>query len=426
MKKVKNLTMRSLAVLVALMLCVGLLGTVAFAAEDEKCDHPDSVEFPKVWVWDNEGHYLECTKCKQPVDDKNGAMKGPHDFYYQKNETGHTKMCYCGYSEGGAAHTWDGGKVILEPTCETEGKTIYTCTFCGWTETRKDIPAIGHAYGDWKAIDGEMHEHVCANDDSHIETGAHNFERINPIQEKCTDCGYVRAAGVIQRPEESVMPTVCTHDNAVILEEVAATCTETGLTEGLYCPDCDTVLVEQEETQIDPDNHTDVVTDDAVAPTCTLTGLTEGSHCEACDVILVAQDPIPATGHTFGAWVVVRAATTEQTGLRVSTCIHGDAQVEEEIPMLDDETEDPEIEIPEEDVPLTPNPEDEEIDIPEEDVPLAPGPEDEEIEIPEDDVPLAAVPQTGDYSYIWGFFALISGAALAMLVITNKKREENV
>lgn len=38
----------------------------------------------------------------------------------------------------------------------------------------------------------------------------------------------------------------------------------------------------------------------------------------------------------------------------------------------------------------------------------------------------ATVPQAGDYSYMWGFFALIPGAALALLVITNRKREENV
>ena len=42
-----------------------------------------------------------------------------------------------------------------------------------------------------------------------------------------------------------------------------------------------------------------VVTDAAVAATCTETGLTEGSHCSVCHTVLVAQEVIPA-GHTAG------------------------------------------------------------------------------------------------------------------------------
>ena len=39
----------------------------------------------------------------------------------------------------------------------------------------------------------------------------------------------------------------------------------------------------------------------AVAATCINTGLTEGSHCSVCETVLVAQEVVPATGnHTYG------------------------------------------------------------------------------------------------------------------------------
>ena len=43
------------------------------------------------------------------------------------------------------------------------------------------------------------------------------------------------------------------------------------------------------------------VTDAAVAATCTETGLTEGSHCSYCGKIFVAQQEIDAVGHNYGA-----------------------------------------------------------------------------------------------------------------------------
>ena len=61
--------------------------------------------------------------------------------------------------------------------------------------------------------------------------------------------------------------------------------------------------------------HTEVV-DAAEAATCTETGLTEGKHCSVCDKILVAQETVAAKGHAAGAVVVENevAADCENTG----------------------------------------------------------------------------------------------------------------
>ena len=92
-----------------------------------------------------------------------------------------------------------------------------------------------------------------------------------------------------------------------------------------------------------------------------------------------------------------------------------DVEIPEEDPPLSDT---PDVEIPEEDPPLSDTPD---VEIPEEDPPLSDLPE---LDIPDGDVPLAGVPDTGDYSHIWGIVALISGMGLAVLALTNKKREE--
>ena len=54
------------------------------------------------------------------------------------------------------------------------------------------------------------------------------------------------------------------------------------------------------QTQAIPtnDEHT-VVTDDAVAATCKNTGLTEGSHCSLCGKVFVAQEPTEKTEHKY-------------------------------------------------------------------------------------------------------------------------------
>ncbi len=64
-------------------------------------------------------------------------------------------------------------------------------------------------------------------------------------------------------------------------------------------------------------NHS-AVTDAGHAATCTESGLTEGSHCGICGEILTAQQVIPAKGHNY-ATVPAVPATYRETGLSEGT-----------------------------------------------------------------------------------------------------------
>jgi len=109
---------------------------------------------------------------------------------------------------------------------------------------------------------------------------------------------------------------------------VAATCTETGLTEGKHCSVCGEVLVAQEV--VDALGHTEDI-DAAVAATCTTTGLTEGKHCSVCGEVLIAQEVVAALGHQYST--VVTAPTCEAAGYTTYTCGNcGDIYTADEIP----------------------------------------------------------------------------------------------
>ena len=56
------------------------------------------------------------------------------------------------------------------------------------------------------------------------------------------------------------------------------------------------------------------------AATCTEPGLTVGIKCSVCDTILQEQQAIPATGHAFTGWTTVIRATANKPGLEQREC----------------------------------------------------------------------------------------------------------
>ena len=81
------------------------------------------------------------------------------------------------------------------------------------------------------------------------------------------------------------------------------------------------------------EGHTPVA-DAAKDATCTDHGLTAGSHCGVCGKTIKKQGTIPATGHTFGEWSEVTAATLESEGLSKRSCTDCSLEEEQIIPKL--------------------------------------------------------------------------------------------
>ena len=136
----------------------------------------------------------------------------------------------------------------------------------------------------------------------------------------CATCGEVLVA-------QEVTPKL--GHTEVVDAAKAATCTETGLTEGKHCSTCGEVLVAQEVTP--KLGHTEVV-DAAKAATCTETGLTEGKHCSTCGEVLVAQEVTPKLGHAWDNGKVTKESTETETGVKTFACTRCDETKTETIP----------------------------------------------------------------------------------------------
>ena len=241
-----------------------------------------------------------------------------------------------------------------KPTCTEHGwNGYYTCSRCDYT-TYKKLPATGHSYGEW------------------YETKAPTESESGEKRRDCANCDAYETSAIAPLDHDH------SRWDVIILDAVAPTCTQTGLTEGKKCSGCGDILVEQvvipalghsfgewyetkapteaepgekrrdcancdayETETIEPLDHDhsrwDVIILEAVAPTCTQTGLTEGKKCSGCGEILEEQTIIPSTGHSYGEWYETKAPTEAEPGEKRRDCANCDAYETETIAPLDHE-----------------------------------------------------------------------------------------
>ena len=249
---------------------------------------------------------------------------------------------YCNVCE----HTYTGNETAInkdahkdaftsktEPTCTEDGYSIYTCTLCGNESKKDEVPAKGHSYKSVVTKSTCTEEgyttyacSVCGDtyQDDFVAALGHTSVTDPAVDATCTKTGLTEGShcsvcGEVLTAQKETSALGHTYGEYVVTTE--PTCTKAGV-ETKTCSVCG----DKQTRPVAALGHTEVI-DPAVAATCTETGLTEGSHCSVCGEVLTAQKEISALGHTYGEYVVTIQPTCTKAGVETKTCsVCGDKQ----------------------------------------------------------------------------------------------------
>jgi len=221
----------------------------------------------------------------------------------------------------------------IDPTCTEEGsyENVVYCSVdgCGaeLSRTKEKVAKLGHTKGEYVV---ESHEDAtCTENGAHIEAMyctvcnekldekleilfkiGHDYEVTDHLDATCTVDGYdvYTCKNDAGHTYTTVLP-MTGHSYDVVV--TVPTCTTDGYTT-YTCSVCDDTYTDD---MIIANGHIEVI-DEAVAATCTETGLTEGKHCDVCNEVLVAQQVVKALGHTDGELQIENAVapTCEEKG----------------------------------------------------------------------------------------------------------------
>lgn len=262
MKTLKNVGKRAMALVLALMMCVGMLSTTAFAAKethsnDKYCtlcasgnhdwgvywshDHPE-------WGTSVTSRICKCCRAEDVyhaacVEHKYEAVVTPptctKDGYttYTCNKVSLGKVCGASYTtayvKATGVHTQDSGTVTTAATCLHEGEKTFRCTGCDMVMGTETI-----------AKDPSNHDKDChvendrgKNDTQHwnvLSCGATtNYENHSFVRDECEVCGYKKTTDPVNPPEHE-------HIWGEVQVEHPATCTSNAIgKQECTVPGCD-------------------------------------------------------------------------------------------------------------------------------------------------------------------------------------------
>ncbi len=234
----------------------------------------------------------------------------------------------------------------LDPTCTEDGHEAgKKCSVCNETvEGMAVIPKLGHEPGEWHVKHAGEGSYIYGNcircGEEQVPDQEDGNVSVEGPEPTCTENGWhiYTFGGTEKYRWESVSDTwtddlpALGHDWGDWETTREPTCKSYGERKRT-CARCKGT----ETKPIGKKDHT-VVTDAAVAATCTETGLTEGSHCSACNTVIVAQEEIPALGHDLVAHDAKAPTCTEDGNEAYWVCaregcgkLFGDALGETEI-----------------------------------------------------------------------------------------------
>ena len=190
----------------------------ACGEQADKAPHTESGWFIDREATETEagGRHTECAVCGRALRMEEIPATG-HAFgsAWHSDETDHWRECACGEQADKAPHT-ESGWMIDRAATETEAGGRHTeCTVCGRVLRTEEIPATGHAFGDWQS-DETDHWHECATCGEQADKAPHEFKWVidrrptaaqkGSRHEECIICGHQRAAVEIPATGASDVP----------------------------------------------------------------------------------------------------------------------------------------------------------------------------------------------------------------------------
>ncbi len=241
------------------------------------------------WTNDAAGHWIECKEC--------GIVKD------ESQHTGGTATCtdkalcsVCNAEYGKTDDTNHVGKTVIKNAVKA------TCTADGYSGDTycKDCDKMIIA-GNVISSTGHTSVKVPGKAPTATATGLTDGE-------KCSVCGE------ILKKQEIIPATGQQHTHNYKKVTTAPTCTDTGYT--TYTCACGESYV---DNYVAAKGHTPK-TVKGTSATCTKAGSSDGAKCSVCGTVTKTQTTIPAKGHKFGNWVMVKAPTTSNKGTEERIC----------------------------------------------------------------------------------------------------------
>ncbi len=217
--------------------------------------------------------YEYCTACDYTTYVEIPAFN--HDW---SAETGSCGNCgiYCDHAG------------VTGATCST----AVTCDVCGY-----DVYDYTNHEGEYVTVWYNDDNHVSEYECCHLNPvfAPHNYKNFTITSEAdCENNAFETGYCICGIPVVREIPDSKLGHDKVTVPGYAATCTESGLTDGVVCEVCDEVLVEQ--TIIPATNHVGTLVQvDEKEATCTDIGWDAYEYCTACDY--TTYNELPATNH---------------------------------------------------------------------------------------------------------------------------------
>ncbi|MBQ4365459.1 MAG: hypothetical protein II804_04255 [Clostridia bacterium] len=210
------------------------------------------------------------------------------------------------------AHSWV-WITDTAPTCSAAGAGHEACSVCGAVRGQNTTidPTGVHVYTAAAVKEAALKSAAaCAKNAVYYYS--------------CKDCGAVEGNDSHTFEAEG---TALRHVSSGWITDTPATCKRAG-SKHTECTVCGAVL---ETAEIGRLPHMPK-TVPGKAATCTQTGLTDGSVCDACGEVLKAQTVIPKAEHSWNAGVVTTQPTCTAAGVKTFTCVNCPATRTEQVP----------------------------------------------------------------------------------------------